>query len=178
MTTEVIIPEIDILIATSIWLWEKQKVPPFRFSIASGRGLDINNGKEKLLQVWNKAGITGEPQFVNQGPDIIGFNKSEFWQIECKGSGSGKAQTQRNNFDRALASVVSYYNDENFKFTIDDKDIDVQQFLGLALPSTDQYMHLLRDRVKQPLRRCLNLWILLYDWISESIISISPDSDY
>ena len=62
------------------------------------------------------------PLFSEHGPDILGLDpqsllkvaneqeigpeNSEWWQIECKGIG-GKPATQRDKFDRGLASVVS-----------------------------------------------------------------------
>jgi hypothetical protein len=39
-TKEVLIPEIEILIATSLWLWQNEAWP-YRFSIAKGRGIDV-----------------------------------------------------------------------------------------------------------------------------------------
>ena len=35
-----------------------------------------------------------------------------------------------------------------------------------------------RKREKEPLRKILNLWILIYDFSSGSIKSVAPDNDY
>ena len=55
--------------------------------------------------------------------------------------------TQRNNFDRALASVVSYYTDS---LPIMPDDLAVLRgavpHLGLALPETPDYLRELRRR--------------------------------
>ena len=113
------------------------------------------------------------------GPDIGAISKSEWWQVECKSAGVGKPQTQRNNFDRALASVVSYYGaplpelPEEFHAVT-----QAQPYLGLAIPATGAYLRELRRRVRSPLRQRLNLWILLYEPRSGEIRGVSPDDSY
>ena len=81
---------------------------PYQFSIASGQGSAAGEVKAKIRRDF--AAIDREPRVVSRGPDLLGFSDHEWWAIECKRSGAGKPQTQRNNFDRALASVVSYYD--------------------------------------------------------------------
>lgn len=88
----------------------------------------------------------------------------------------GKPATQRNNFDRALASVVSYYTESP------PKDLaafsNAIQFLGLALPETGYYMSELKHRVSKPLRKTLNLWVLLYNPLGGGVRGIAPDDEY
>jgi len=91
------------------------------------------------------------PELVGSGPDIEAVSDDLYWKIECKGFGTGKPQTHRNNFDRALASVVSYYEDRR------------PVALGLALPASQHYLQLLKTRAGKSLRTRLNLWVLLYD---------------
>jgi hypothetical protein len=128
----VLVPEIDVLIATSMWLWRKQ-CSHFRFSVARGHGIDASADKARLLKTLNSAGVPStECSFVPVGPDIQAISQTRFWQVECKGAGRGKPTTQRNNFDRAIASVVSYYTEQPPRgFGT------AQPVLGLALPATD-----------------------------------------
>ncbi|MCY4137059.1 MAG: hypothetical protein OXF56_02180, partial [Rhodobacteraceae bacterium] len=122
---------------------------------------DVDHGSIKA-GIWKLYGSTGrEPEFSRHGPDIVAVSEHEWWCIECKGTGTGKPSTQRNNFDRALASVVSYYEDDPQAPVRWAKDARV--FLGLALPASPQYLKELARRVRSPLRRRLNLWILLYE---------------
>ena len=179
-----IVPEIDVLIASAIWLWKQRKVIPLQFSLAKGKGINLKSDEKRLRDELKAAGvpdtsnirkelrISSPSQFLlSSGQDIkgIGFSPQEIWQIECKGAGSGKKSTQRNNFDRALASVVCYYTDDFQGF---------KTYLGLALPATSDYMSELRHRVGKPLRRQLNLWILLYNPNTKMICFVAPDGDY
>jgi hypothetical protein len=120
------------------------------------------------------------PEFYSGGVDIegIGISKTEWWQIECKGASKGTPQTRRTNFDRALSSVVSYYEDAFPGWTDEKNSNRPVPFLGLALPSTSYYLHHLKQRVRRPLRQKLNLWILLFDPQAKHIRSISPMDDY
>lgn len=178
-----LVPEIKVLIASAVWLWKDRKVRPLQFSVASGKGIDMYSDKKRLQDALKAAGVPdsstlqnnlGIHQFLPAGPDIIGLSATEFWQIECKGSGIGKKQTQRNNFDRALASVVSYYNED-----LDLPNLpNLALYLGLALPATSDYVLELRNRVKRPLRSRLNMWILLYDSETQVIRPIAPGDKY
>jgi hypothetical protein len=117
-------------------------------------------------------------RLASSDPDFVGISLREFWQLECKGAGSGAQATQRNNFDRALASVVSYYTDS--PPTMPDAFAALRgavPHLGLALPATLDYLRELRRRVHKPLRRRLNLWILLYEPESKTIRAVTPDAD-
>ena len=158
MIASSIIPETDVLISTVIYLVERG-VTPYHFSIPRGRGVDTQEAKRKLDDAFRATKIS--PSFSNEGADILALSETEWWHIECKGAGSGKPQTQRTNFDRALSSVVSYYGEDNSK--LPKKCDRAIQYLGLALPETEHYIRELKRRVRKPLRQRLNLWILLYD---------------
>ena len=165
-----IIPEVNVLRATISYL-AGRGVFPVQMSPPTGQGIDTSNFKKEMTELFSKFGA--QPNFVGNGPDLIGASETEYWLVECKGSGTGKPSTQRNNFDRALASVVSYYED-----TSPDTNTNAIFFLGLALPKTPSYLKELKRRVRIPLRCKLNLWILLYDRATNSISSISPENEY
>lgn len=168
-----IIKETVVLIATTLFLL-KRGVIPYQFSVPRGQGIDTHSTRNLLLKVFDSP--DNRPNFVNSGPDIVGISEEEWWQLECKGSGTGKQQTQRNNFDRALASVVSYYEEEVQGF--EKKEKKPKPFLGLALPRSPAYLKELKRRVRSPLRIKLNLWVLLYDPTNDVIEPISPESEY
>ena len=169
MKTDLAVPESDVLIATTIFLIERDVVP-YRFSVAAGRGLDSTEAVSRLRKAF--AAIGREPEFAGNGADILGVSESEWWAIECKGAGSGKPQTQRNNFDRALASTVSYFEEAPLDVPAQFEKATV--CLGLALPTTPAYLRELHRRVRLPLRRCLNLWVLLYESESKTIRAVAP----
>ena len=176
MTDGKIIPEIDVLVAASVFLIERG-VTPYQFSTPRGAGID---SMSVLWQEFSKLYSYGQDikniKYSNKGPDIIGVSETEWWQVECKGSGTGRPQTQRTNFDRALASVVSYYCDRPEKLPKRYlQHSDAQPYLGLALPSSQEYLKLLKRRVRKPLRKIINLWILLYEPESQKISVVSPD---
>ena len=168
-----LIPETDVLISTTIFLL-KRSVVPYQFSVPRGRGINTKEFKKKLKGVFNST--DRNPIFTPYGPDIIGASDKEWWHIECKGAGSGKPQTQRNNFDRALSSVVSYFGINKNGFPRYTKNFN--QYIGLALPNTQHYIRELTNRVNKKLRKVLNLWILIHDIDSEKIVPISPNSKY
>ena len=170
--TNEIVPESDVLVAVTEYLVTRRKVLPYQFSLATGKGIDNSTLTEWLKQLF--ASVGQSPTFSGNGADIIACSSLEWWQIECKGAGSGKVQTQRNNFDRALASVVSYFEKEP-PAILKEKFPTISPFLGLALPATGKYLSELKSRVRQPLREQLNLWILLYNPINREISVISPD---
>jgi hypothetical protein len=163
------VPEIEILISCVMWLYKNRDVLPHTVSMARGKDINFESHKARFIAAIESVGIP-IPRFKNDGPDIIGASKNEYWQVECKGFGIVAPQTMRNNFDRALASVVSYYTD----------DVMNKQtcFLGLALPDATNYMSELRRRVKKPLRRALNLWILLYEQATKQIRPVAPNDEY
>jgi len=177
MSDYLIIPEIDVLVATVAFLRERG-VTCYGISVPRGKGIDKSAAESSA---WAALGndIPHVYPFSSEGADIIGISATEWWKIECKGSGTGKSQTQRNNFDRALASVVSYYC---------EKPVGLPQryvhysgarpYLGLALPASPAYLNELKRRVRQPLRKVLNLWVLLYEPTSETIRAVSPEDSY
>lgn len=163
-----VISECDVLIAVARWL-RLRNVAAVRISVA-GRRSDRQRVRETLAVDQITA---ADCHYVSNGPDIVGQSATEYWQVECKGSGTGVVQTQRNNFDRALASVVSYYVDQP-----PSNSGSVIPYLGLALPATADYMRELRRRVRSPLRVRLNLWVLLFNMSDSSIRAVDPVADY
>ncbi len=175
MNSQTVTPEIDVLLAVSVWL-RQRKILPYQFSIAHGKDIDMAAAKARLNAFLDGEGIPTELRsFVGDGADITGISGSEYWQIECKGAGTGKPATQRNNFDRALSSVVSYYTESAPDF---GKELaafsHARPVLGLALPETSYYMSELRRRVRKPLRKALNLWVLLYNPSTGGVRGIGP----
>ena len=107
-----VVPESDVLIATALWL-NAQGAVPYRLSVAGGAGIDLGVEKQRVHDALRAAGIAKALiNFESIGPDIHAVSPLQWWQVECKGAGAGKASTQRNNFDHALASVVSYFVDQ------------------------------------------------------------------
>lgn len=178
MTDYQIIPETDVLVATTVFLKERG-VKPYRISVPKGKGIDNTSAKNQIWQVLTSNSTPDVYPFSKKGPDIIGISEAEWWQVECKGAGSGTTQTQRNNFDRALASVVSYYGEEIKNLPEQYRQYrNAQPYLGLALPASPEYLKQLRRRVRQPLRERLNLWVLLYEPPSKNIRAVSPEDSY
>jgi hypothetical protein len=170
MDADLIVPEPDVLVAATCFLIDRDVVP-YRFSVASGRGIDSIGATEKLQRAF--AAIGRRPEFTGRGADVVGVSDSEWWAIECKGSGTGQAPTHRNNFDRALASVVSYYEDGP-PAEVGARYANARVYLGLALPRATGYVNELRKRVRSPLRMRLNLWVLLYDPTSQELMAVPP----
>ena len=181
------IPEIDVLIPTALWLRDRGATP-IQVSVASGRGIDTHADTTRLREALFAAGQE-HLLTTKTGPDVIALSKTELWQVECKGAGTGTKQTQRNNFDRALASTVSYFSadsadvknlsgDLRTVLRVMIKEEPKLQFrLGLALPATPIYLDELRRRVAKPLRKQLDLWILLLDLQDRSIRAVPPDEE-
>ncbi len=157
------VPEIDILVAVGIWLhsngWHLHSI-----SIPKGSGMKETVQRQKVSTKFSDAGVPlDDLRFIPDGPDIIAIRDPFTWKIECKGLGMGTSQTFRNNFDRALASVVSYYTCR--------KNI----LLGLAMPKNNTYYNLIKNKIPSALREAINLWILLYDQESNSSVkAIEP----
>ena len=170
------VEENDVLYATVQFLIKERRTLPYRISLATGRGIDSEPTKAKIKKLYGPTGR--EPEFVGSGPDIVAASESEWWYVECKGAGAGKPSTQRNNFDRALASVVSYYEDSPQVPPgcpgLEEWARGSTVFLGLALPATPEYLKQLEKRVRPPLRQRLNLWVLLYE--HSSIRAVAPSS--
>ena len=186
-TESMLVTENEVLIAAARWLF-RRNVFPYQFSVAHGKGIDYSSNQDILIDELRLQEIIKQlslPRFEGHGPDILGLDtqslqkvigeqeinpeNSEWWQIECKGAGKGKPPTQRNNFDRGLASVVSYYGpSQEFK--------NAKPYLGFALPNT--FKEQLKTRLRRPLRKVLNLWVLIYDPDDESVHAVPPDAEY
>jgi hypothetical protein len=157
------IPEIDVLIATGIWLhsqgWTIESI-----SVARGQGIDTYEDKQKLRAKFSEAKVPHEDIIFNSsGADLTARKDSTTWKIECKGLGTGTPQTLRNNFDRTLASAVSYFDQKN------------DLCIGLAMPKDYTYINLIRSKIPQALREAINLWILLYNPDGNTIVSYEPN---
>lgn len=167
--SDLIVPEVEVLKSTISFL-ASRGVLPYQMSPPSGLGIDTTEFKSEMEALFAKYRI--QPKFVGNGPDLIGQSETEYWMVECKGSGAGQPPTQRTHFDRALASVVSYYED-----VPPDSNSNATVYLGLALPKTPNFLKELNRRVRSPLRQKLNLWVLLYDYDTKSIEPIEPGSE-
>jgi len=173
MTDDLIVHEGDVLVAATVFL-VKRGLVPYQFSVAAGRGLDSTNTIDRLRSAFASIGRPS-PSFSGNGADILAVSEKEWWAVECKGSGTGRPQTQRNNFDRALASVVSYFTDKPEDLPAEFSNATV--FLALALPATTAYLKELKRRVRKPLRKRLNLWVLLYQRDSKTVRAVSPEEE-
>lgn len=156
------VPEIDVLIAVVRYLhsegWTIESL-----SVAHGVGIDSVGSRNRVKIELAKLGIEwNSVRFVSTGEDIRAKRGGILWRIECKGlAESMKPSTTRNQFDRALASVVSYY----------DQTHGLQ--LGLALP--EEYFKHIKVRLPQALRTALSLWVLLYVSADNNIVAFAPD---
>jgi len=153
--------ELNVLIATALWLlrngWTIEAM-----SIAVGHGLpsiDYQKGKIREALVGEKVETIS---FKAKGPDIVARSQEGIWRIECKGMGGGKSQTHRNNFDRAVASVMSYFDDSSTR-------------LGLALANDYLWAYNFQERLPRPLREATNLWIFLLE--KETLYLYKPSDE-
>lgn len=143
------VPEIDVIIAVAKWLhsngWTIESL-----SLPRGQGIDSAGNKNKLTAALATLGIEEKNiRLLFKGEDIRARQGDNLWRIECKSLGADlPSSTVRTQFDRALASTVSYY----------DQTDGLR--LGLALP--EEYIELIQDKVPQALRKAINLWIFLY----------------
>jgi len=157
------VPETQVLIQTAKWLIKKGcTLDSISIPRGKGYGGDIKTELENELK---KVGYDKKINYSSGGADIIAHNEDDIWKIECKGRGGGKLQTLRNNFDRALASVITYFDNE-----------DKKQFLALAIPNSPSYLQQL-TRISKPLRKTINLWILLVDERDNIVTEYKPDDD-
>lgn len=153
----------DILKATIVWLhkngWIAESV-----SIATGKGLPpIEQQKKQLMRELATANVPFPGAvYSREGPDIIARSDEGIWKIECKGLGLGKNPTQRENFYRAVSSVVSYFDSPETR-------------LGLALANDYLWKFDLGKRLPRALREAINLWVLLLE--NESIYPYEPTDE-
>jgi len=158
------VPELDVLMAVVQWLHSEGWTIE-RLSVAHGPGIDSVNGKNRVEAELTKLGIElNTVRLVSTGEDIRAKKGDIVWRIECKSlAESMKPPTVRNQFDRALASVVSHY----------DQTQGLQ--LGLALP--EEYFKHIKARLPQALRTVLNLWVLLYVSADEEVYAFAPHEE-
>ena len=154
-----IISEAEVLLGTALWLKESRGVLPYRLSVARGAGIDQRADQERIARTLREANIPSPLlSFSASGPDLVGVSRGEWWQLECKGAGAGKSQTLRNNFDRALASAVSYFSARVPSQLSANEGI--RPVLGLALADVEAYSHFATTRIPHDLQTALNLWVL------------------
>lgn len=155
--------EFQVLKATIAWLHKNGWIIE-SISIAAGRGLaPIEQQKKQLMRELAVTNVPfHEAIYGRKGPDIIARSHEGIWKIECKGLGTGKPSTQRNNFDRAVSSVVSYFDSPETR-------------LGLALANDYLWQFDLGKRLPRVLRQAINLWILLLE--NESIYPYEPTDE-
>ncbi len=153
------ISEVDVLIGVTKWLhkecWEIKNI-----SLARGQGISQN--KEKVKTKLANIGISvTNIKFTTRGEDIRAEQGNNIWKIECKGLSSGKSETIKNNFDRAVASTVSYYDQRgNLR-------------IGLALP--EGYNKFLREKLPKALRIAINLWVFF--WADYDDVLVFPPNE-
>ena len=165
-----VVPEPDVLVHTALALISRGAFP-YQFSVASGRGIDTRSTENRISRAFDAIGRT--PIFASNGPDILAVSDLEWWQIECKGYGTGKSSTHRNNFDRAVASTVSYYTQSP------PSELNGRRpHLGLALPAAPDYLRHLTTRFGNELRFALNIWTFLYMPEDQSVIVVGPDDKF
>lgn len=157
------IPEIVVLIAVAKWLysegWQIKRV-----SMARGQKIGQASQEQKLKSDFISVGIPLETlKLIPQGPDIEAVSGTDVWKIECKGLGDVRLQTLKNNFDRAVASVVSYY----------DQRAGLR--LGLAFP--EEYIKLIRNKLPRVLREAISLWMFLYVSSDDEIYVFRPGEE-
>ena len=169
-----VVPENTVLVAASIWLRKERKCEIFFCSPPRGRGLNYERNADQLKDALVRIGVSSDDIHIRpEGEDILTISREmrEIWHVECKGAGTGKPSTYRNQFDRVLSSIVSHYTGS---FTKDGVKINY----ALALPKTKIYVDLLQKRVQKPLREQLNLWVLVLSLDPLRFYAISPGDDY
>lgn len=143
--------ELDILISTAIWVvqngWELEAI-----SIPRGaRRPSVEAMKEEVRKAFQSKNIKFAYElFKPMGPDIVARSDEVIWKIECKGLGKGKPQTIRNNFDRAVASAVSYFDTPGTR-------------IGIALANDYLWAFDFGPRLPRTLRETINLWVFLLE---------------
>lgn len=162
MTTQPI-SEVDVLFATSLWLikndWQLDVI-----SFPKGQVISSPDQLQFFKDSFESNAYTlpNTVKFLTNGPDIIASKGNIKWKIECKGYSNATSQTLRNNFDRALASCVTYFDD------------NTNLRLGLALP--DYYKIDVQKRIPIALRTSLKLSIFLYNTKTQIVDHFEPDN--
>ena len=157
-------PEVDVLIATCLWLHShKWKILQISVSIQVGRryNIDVEHVKQKL----SEAGVPTKDKdvrFVQRGTDIIAQKGVITFKIECKGLGKGATGTLMDHFRRAFTSSVCYFNGS--------KNLQI----GMAMPLNKTYLNLI-SKIPKALIEVTNMWNLIYNPESERICPLSPE---
>ena len=145
-----LVSELEVLIPTLHWLhengWAIESISP-----ATGSGLlPIEEQKQRVKGELEAAHVPYDERnvFRHRGPDIVTRSGQGIWKIECKGLGNGTKRTHKNNFDRAVASVMSYCDAPQVR-------------LGLALANDYLWAYYFRDKLPKALRKATNLWVFL-----------------
>ena len=169
------VPELDVLLSAARWLVGRGAIPRC-VSLAAGSAAGKYADRERLEAGLGAIGLPPHScPTSSDGPDVIAFGNGELWLVECKGAGTGTSQTQRNNFDRALASAVSYYG--HTPNLINEAEVN-QRMIALALPATTNYTRELKRRVRRELRARLDMWVFLLDPSTRAFSAIVPDQEY
>jgi hypothetical protein len=169
------VPELDVLVAAMRWL-NARGIRPVCASISKGSEAGRNADRERLLAAMRELDVPHENCRISpDGPDLVALGNGELWVVECKGEGAGVGSTQRNNFDRALSSAVSYYGTTPYGIA---SDIIQRRLIALALPATERYKHELKRRVGRALRERLDMWVLLLEPGAGSMTGIAPNEEY
>ncbi len=156
------IPEIDVLEKTCLYLhnahWEIICV-----SVPKNQELNkfqqIDRVKSLIAKNWT------DEHFQDNGADIIAQKGKTILRIECKGYNWGvNPQTIKTHFDRAIASLVSYYDSPN----------NLQ--IGLAVP--DLYLEYIKKRLPLALRKSLNCFIFLLDTELNEVETFQPSHNF
>jgi hypothetical protein len=159
-----IVPEIDILIGTTKWLISKNW-HIMTLSIPHGQGINSSSVGNSLKTELSQIGIDiRNIRLKSSGEDILAQRENISWKIECKGLTGGTLQTIKNNFDRAVASVVSYYTQKE------------NLWLGIALPDSEVYKKYVQAKLPKSLREATNLWVLFYLSKNE-VFELAPDEE-
>ena len=162
--TSKLVEEIEVIAKTAVWL-AKEGYKLATISIPKKQSMSREEQENYLRTTLRSAGCEPvELNFYSHGPDIIAEKEDICLKVECKGLGTGQTGTLKNYFNRALASVVSYY----------DRTDNIH--LGLAFPYAPDYVHDLSKRVPAALRKTLNIWIFLLSEDEQDVIVLSPES--
>lgn len=142
------VPEAEVQTAVALWLvqegWTIKAV-----SVAKGPGINYRRALHRLQNALLTAGVAQRSyRVLGDGPDIVASKAGEIWRIECKGSGVGMPLDRRANFDRGVASAVSYFAEGRTALR-----------LGLALVDDAGYRRLRRLRLGDPLLTRLGLYV-------------------
>ena len=184
-----LVSETYVLHAIALWFVNHATIDKMVISVPHGQQLANVKQREQLKEALAGAGIDKEKlSFESKGPDIEVWEEERIWRVECKGLTGGHPSTLANNFDRALASVVSYYDEPQADAAPDTEPPNLKDLieslqspdrpvrLALALPEDKRYQHLIRTNLKPALRRKLDLWLFMVDPKTRNVQYILPEA--